>query len=525
MKRVISILLCLVLLSTCAYASGLTNVEINQTIQSGDDLYVIFHAEDEYGEALSGLTTENVHLEVGGQVLDDELKTADALGMGYVFAVDISASLTVDQFAAVQEQMKAIVNSLGEQDQVAIVSFGTSVTTVSDFTNNKNTLKAVIDGLSPVDQYTMLYSGVMRAVDLATRQGDGLPLRRAVIVLSDGLNTVDDGTSMTEMRDKAVSAGIPLYIAGIKGDGNGESLAALGEMARAAGGAIYTGTKDELAQCFEKLNAYISSGVLAAAKIPPVLADGSLKGLILTASVGDISAMDSMDIRFTSLPMTAEPSPTPVPSPTPTAEAAGSASSEPEPASDEPTVPPEKTERSLSGKGFFERNNMYIYAGCIALLLVIFAVFLAMYLKKRKHVPAAERQRQLPEDRPADDSDTTDINDSTVTINRDGYSGGDILVLTDSINGRAYTSPMKDRITIGRRDTNDIVIADGRVSGSHCEIIRDKGQVYVRDMGSTNGTNVIAGGIRYKVDGISGQEIQVGDEIEIGYTRLEITEL
>src|SRR3989442_15292314 len=42
--------------------------------------------------------------------------------------------------------------------------------------------------------------------------------------------------------------------------------------------------------------------------------------------------------------------------------------------------------------------------------------------------------------------------------------------------------------TIGRGFANDFKISDPSVSGSHCRIIIDSGNVIIKDLGSTNGT-------------------------------------
>lgn len=43
---------------------------------------------------------------------------------------------------------------------------------------------------------------------------------------------------------------------------------------------------------------------------------------------------------------------------------------------------------------------------------------------------------------------------------------------------------------VGRREGNDWVLADGSVSGTHCEIERSDSGFLIRDLGSTNGTKV-----------------------------------
>ena len=63
--------------------------------------------------------------------------------------------------------------------------------------------------------------------------------------------------------------------------------------------------------------------------------------------------------------------------------------------------------------------------------------------------------------------------------------------------------------TIGRRNTNDLIISDKAVSGNHCELTFVDGKVYIEDMNSTNGTFI---------DGerISRKELKNGDIIILG---------
>lgn len=63
--------------------------------------------------------------------------------------------------------------------------------------------------------------------------------------------------------------------------------------------------------------------------------------------------------------------------------------------------------------------------------------------------------------------------------------------------------------TIGRRNTNDLIISDKAVSGNHCELTFADGKVYIEDMNSTNGTFI---------DGerISRKELKSGDVIILG---------
>lgn len=73
-----------------------------------------------------------------------------------------------------------------------------------------------------------------------------------------------------------------------------------------------------------------------------------------------------------------------------------------------------------------------------------------------------------------------------------------------------------DSITIGRRDTNDIVISNSAVSGVHCRITFEDDKVYLTDLDSTNGTLVNG-------EPVVNTEINSGDLIILGQNQYRLT--
>ncbi len=54
-----------------------------------------------------------------------------------------------------------------------------------------------------------------------------------------------------------------------------------------------------------------------------------------------------------------------------------------------------------------------------------------------------------------------------------------------------YQLTLYDKTTIGRRSPADLIIEnDEQISALHCEITLETGRVYIRDLGSTNGTMI-----------------------------------
>lgn len=62
-----------------------------------------------------------------------------------------------------------------------------------------------------------------------------------------------------------------------------------------------------------------------------------------------------------------------------------------------------------------------------------------------------------------------------------------LVVLSEGFAGK--TCELKaDKLTIGRVEDNGFQIPEGSVSGRHCEVRLKEGKIYVKDLGSTNGT-------------------------------------
>jgi pSer/pThr/pTyr-binding forkhead associated (FHA) protein len=74
---------------------------------------------------------------------------------------------------------------------------------------------------------------------------------------------------------------------------------------------------------------------------------------------------------------------------------------------------------------------------------------------------------------------------------------------------------IKDRITIGRRESCDVCLRFPNISGQHVELVFEDDCWRVRDLGSTNGI---------KINGVRCQEktLRPGDEISIANRRFTI---
>jgi pSer/pThr/pTyr-binding forkhead associated (FHA) protein len=74
---------------------------------------------------------------------------------------------------------------------------------------------------------------------------------------------------------------------------------------------------------------------------------------------------------------------------------------------------------------------------------------------------------------------------------------------------------LKSNLMIGRRESSDIVLRFGNVSGQHCELTLDRGWWFVKDMSSQNGTRV--NGLR-----VARKRLDPGDRLTIARHDYEV---
>lgn len=74
---------------------------------------------------------------------------------------------------------------------------------------------------------------------------------------------------------------------------------------------------------------------------------------------------------------------------------------------------------------------------------------------------------------------------------------------------------LKSSLTVGRRESADIVLRFPNVSGNHCELSLVDGFWYVKDLGSSNGTKV--NGTR-----VSEQRLEPGDTLSVAKHEYEV---
>ncbi|HOD28278.1 MAG TPA: VWA domain-containing protein [Syntrophales bacterium] len=439
-----------------------------------------------------------------GQIQADikDIKRFDQLGegVGYVFLVDISRSLSSGQF----DQMKAAINlwveKMRDTDRMAIISFGEKVTTVQDYTGDKNALKNGVKALAMSDNKTQLHQGIAKAIETSHRIDTTLPSRRVIVMLSDGEDDFPGGMTRDEVLAKMTEDRVPVYVIGFlqRGVGKDENLKALGEFARTSGGEFFDGNRAVLGKLYESIQQKILKSFLVKLDATKAIADGKSYRLQLTLSSSGKIMTDGLDLRI--FPHTG--------------------------------TTPEKTLPQPWYNAWHKKISVWGYAAAGCFLVLVIALFIKSRQKKAARLRAEEEEhkREVAEQEAAQKKAAAEAAarveeekkkiDDQLTVRKSQAPGlkMKLSVLGNSADRRDYGIILSNQAFIGRSSECDLSIRDDEeISKRHCKLTIEGGYVMISDLNSTNGTFV--NGVPIKSD----YRLKSGDLVLLGRTEMRIT--
>ncbi len=270
---------------------------------------------DGSGRPIVGLAPQAFAAEADGQSLPlmGVTTALDAnVPAAVVLTFDTSGSMQGTAIEQAKAGGKALVNQLGPNDRVAVITFSNAVQVVQGFTSDRGALAAAIDGIVAAGN-TALYDGVVAGVNTAAQAGTQ---RRAVVLLSDGKDS--GGVSASDRSSSlaaAQTAGAPFFVVGL-----GEvDQAYLQELANVTKGQLFlTPSPEALQGLYETIgqalrNQYILD--LDAASVDPA----SARTLRVQVNTGAAVASAEAPLDLSAFVVTPAPTAAPTAPPTPVA--------------------------------------------------------------------------------------------------------------------------------------------------------------------------------------------------------------
>lgn len=405
-------------------------------------------------------------------------------GVAILIAVDASLSMAGEPMDSIKVAIRQFIKEISDDDRVGIIVFHDDVQVISDFSSEKDTLHENAGKIEAIGQDTQLNRGMFIGLKML-HDTEGLPSNKVLIVLSDGKNE-GHGTAYTDNDaiEKANEYNIPIYSIGYHTNSEKRYLWVLERISEKTGGRYNDApTSKEL----NKIYSHVFSQIQQQNKL---------------CYVSTLSGPDSSEHTV---------------SITVTNSDGSSATAEVK------LVVPVRPAHAV--------ENNWIYTVGILLLFIIISFFVFNANKKKaqeergKLLNEQERlKKELADEKKAKkDKSSSDDRTKIVDVGPDPRQtsisgraveqGYQIQFYFESGPLNGQTAMIKDGMSIGRSDKNDLVIQDGTVSGQHCKIEYRGNQYMITDMNSTNGT--IVNGNK-----VSTSELKQGDKIQLGKVQI-----
>lgn len=490
MAKKLAKLLCVGLLflhSTC-FATELQEVNIRQVYLYTDVLHAYVDMVGMDGQPIATPQRNEISASIDGSGLTvrDVQSFADCdEGLAYVFLLDVSGSLSTREFKQLCNATVHWAQQMGEKDRMAILSFGDEINVVQDYTNDIDAIASSLDTLSNNGQHTRLYGGIQEALKLATRNDSGLPKRKAIILLTDGINDFVGGVSENEVLQHAKQTLIPFYSIWMPGEQSGEQF--LNTLRDATNGEVYDLSNQEIDGIYQTVYQQLQQAFVVNLGYPPEKVDGLSHQITVAVRCGGKEASDQVESILN----------------TPT-----------ETMIDIPLMDAMTTSETKGKENMGISTDLLlgVLAGALALITLIIVAFALIYHKKKsKKVTMDESPNS--NNIPQYGSVPTDIQQPIQNSKRN------LQFTMHEIGGSDVKEGcVTDTLIIGRNQDSGLVIQEPQVSGHHCQLFYENGNLMIEDMGSTNGTIINGIVISGRVPLPSGSLLLLGSkEYRISY--------
>jgi len=405
-----------------------------------------------------------------------------------VFLVDVSNTLNPNSFSLVKQGVGKWLDKMKQGDKAAIISFGSRTEILSDFSEDIESLREALDGITQINKKlddapdSCLYQAVSEGMSMCNRQDMSLPDRRVVVAFTSGVRT-SGGTTQETLRREIISKNqTPIYAilfdyAGRDIHEGHISQTSLRnqfiDITRESGGLADTflgnGNASELTIVMEEQFARFDNLIKINIDISSIeLSEGGESNLEISWDDGARRAADVRKIPFSVKPST------------------------PEPTVSDVTVTQDTTSWSK-----------WLIIGLGLIMALAIGVIWCKKKKKldKKDNPPSITPKHEPELPPAPE----------IVLN----------VIGDSAHTRTYRIPFCGSVVIGRSSESGILTISGdeHISGKHCEIIARANRFMIRDLNSTNGTIVNGAALSANHPVV----IDDGDIVTIGLTQLRVS--
>ena len=499
-KRLVCMLaaLFLVAASVCTSAEGLNKINIRQVQPFNDALRVYVDMTDSDGRAIEPPQASKINTYIDGEkLMVQRVKrfSESGEGMAYIFLIDVSGSIGASAFNKIKQSTVHWAEKMSEKDRAAIVTFGNEAKIVRDYTQSSQEIAETVNNISNSDGRTMLYGGLEKALELIERTDVGIPKRKVVILLTDGINEYG-GTTEDEIVQKFKEKTIPVYSVWNPGTrGSGERF--VNRLTEATNGEKYNLYKYSPESIYDTLFDRLKQTLMIDLGYSAAYADEKSHNIKMSVWENEHEITDETECVLKKTQDSLGVVPTSVPGTAQTNESEGN---------------------SMSGINL--NMNMIIIIAVILLVLAIIVVIIALISRNNKNSEPKYRAliggnvySQYDANTPKPMPPTPD----PTPVGRVRNTSGMPVTMTEVGGSDVKKGFLSGELLVGRNPDCDIVISDSQTSGKHCRFVFENGNMLVEDLKSTNGTTL--NGMTF----VGKTKVNSGDMIMFGNKEYRIT--
>ena len=173
LRRIFCLTLFVLLLAfplAAAAQSQLLSVDIEQTSVAMPQLKVYLNMNGQNDERIEQAGADaQFSAMLDGEKMDvvsAESFEQSGEGVAMIYLIDISKSLETADFEQIKAQLQSSIETMGDSDTAAIITFGETVNVLCENTDSKQELSGIIAGLELTDLHTRFYDGVKKRLIL-----------------------------------------------------------------------------------------------------------------------------------------------------------------------------------------------------------------------------------------------------------------------------------------------------------------------------------------------------------------------
>ncbi|MBF0449747.1 MAG: VWA domain-containing protein [Candidatus Magnetomorum sp.] len=407
-------------------------------------------------------------------------------GVAYTVLLDVSKTMKGLPFQHATLAVKALIKRIGPEDRISIITFGDDVSIACDFSNNKEILLSHLNNLQPEDSNTHFYAAIDQAFTINKRRGKHFPVRKAILVITDGK---DEGSGLTidDLLRKNKKHVIPIYSIGYTKI-NPIYLDNLKRLSHLSGGNyIKTLETEDFVNIYHKTSGDIHSQFIIKTDYSTGIADALNHQLILFYEDSNFSITGEKNIWFLY----------------------------------KKDVIEEEFPNEIETQVVPKSNNILyaVVSLCIALIIIVAAIFI--YLRKKNSsqneiiIDSFDRNSLQLETEENYTENYTSEPELVESPEEDLPSINIVVIKGKDVGNKFEVSIGKNGKSIGG-DKSDICLIDADVDDVHCFISYLNDRFMIEDNQSSNPT--FLNGIPIKTRTI----LENGDTLQIGQSTLRI---